>query len=862
MQAEIRSWFCKAVELSPELRRPWLDQWCPDHVRNEVLSLLEHDKETDWTLRQRVRTAAVEINGSDRIAPGLQVGVFRLGKLLGRGGMGSVFEGHRVDEQVDQTVAIKFLDLAILDESVRESAAARFLQERRILATLQHPYIASLIDVGSVHDIPYFVMERVDGIPIDRFAEQHSLNIRERIGLVLKVCEALDRAHKNLIVHRDIKPGNILVTADGTPKLLDFGIAKEILASGTCTVASALTPEYASPEQIIGGSVTVATDVYGIGGLLYRLLTGRAPHAMETTTADSWLRQVTQENVVAPAALKPELRGDLDNILRKALHRDPDRRYESVRALADDLHAWLEGRTVRATPDSFIYRTKTALKRNRLLAGMALLAAISLVTGTAVSIYQGRRAHQRFNQVRHLANVFLFDFEHSIREIPGTLDARKLVASTAQEYLQQLSNEARHDASLQREIAHAWELLANVQGSLQAGGGRSPAQTESLLRSIAIRRDLGDNRSSDPALHLKYIELASELGYRLQDGKSSQRAQAWADEAIGLSEKWLTAEPNNSEALMAATLAFTRGATTYELAGQIDRSIQTLEKAILYGQTALSIRPDDRLARLRLCAAERTYSELLHTVKRYSDALDHALNALRLVAPLWEADPADREVRGHFRTSNSAVGSAERALGSKEPGHLSRSIPYLRQAFDLSEREMNEDPGNTKYRRAFVVDSHRLASAFIDLKQFGRAAALYDKSGKVTRRLTELDPANRRSWYMLGKNDLDLGWLWLEAHQPAKARKAFLAADEGFDKALIMDPHDSVVLECRASQFEGLARIAAAAGRKSEARDWIARCAELMRTMVQHDASMKSYIFDYSEKLRLAQSLGVSTAGL
>jgi tetratricopeptide (TPR) repeat protein len=864
MRSEVKSWFVKALSLPRELRSMWLIESCPNiAVRTEVASLLAHDQETDWTLQEPVRVTAAQLATRERIAPGLRVGAFVLGRLLGRGGMGCVFEGHRVDDQVQQTVAIKFLDLAIADEDVRAAAAARFLQERRILAALQHPYIASLIDVGTIHDIPYFVMERVDGIPIDKFADECGLDVSTRIELILKVAEALDRAHKNLIVHRDIKPSNILVTADGTPKLLDFGIAKELLNSaGPNTVAAALTPEYASPEQVTGGPVTVGTDVYGLGGLLYRLLTGRPPHVVHGHSSADWLRAVMQDNVIAPATYNAELRADLDNIVLKALHCDPERRYQSMHAFADDLKCFLQGRTVKATPDSLAYRWRTGLRRNKLLTAVAAVALLSMICGTVVSIGLARRAQHRFDQVRQLANVFLFDFERSIRDIPGTLASRKLVASTAQSYLKQLSAEARDDVSLQREIAEAYELLADVYGALQAGGGRSPAETDSLLESLEIRRRLGDSQPGESSLHRKYIELVSRLGYRLQDGKSSGKAARWAGEAMQLSERWVTTEPHNPDALAAATAAFMRGATTYEIAGQIGRGLQYLEQAVGFGRRALDAVPDDPSVRLLASTAERTYSELLNTVKRHEMALVHAHRALEIITPLWTEQPEKREVRAGFLYSNSAVGITERALGHTDPSHLAKAVPYLQRAFNLANESMTADPANTRNKSSFVVASHRLCSVLTAMRRFGEAAALYEQTDRVTRSLTTLDPANRRSWYMLGKNQLDLGWLFLEDHRPIQARRAFLSADEGFERALVMDPQDTVVLECRAGQFEGLTRAALASGEPAEAKRWISRCMELMRAMVSRDASVKSYIYDYSPKLELARQLSVSTEGL
>jgi len=704
-------------------------------------------------------------------------------------------------------------------------------------------------------------MELVEGEPIDVFAESRRLDIPGCIELVLKVTEAVERAHRNLIVHRDIKPSNILVTADGTPKLLDFGIAKDLFDSGATQTVAALTPEYTSPEQVLGAPVTVATDVYGLGGLLYRLLTGSPPHPVRNKSSADWLRLVVEEDVIAPATLRAHLRGDLENILRKALHRDPNRRYQSVLAFAVDLRQFLEHRPVQATPDSLAYRTRMLLRRNKLLSAVTALAVVSMVVGTAVSIQQAQRAQHRFDQVRQLANIFLFDFESAIRNIPGTLPARELVASTGQQYLKELAGESQNDASLQREVAEAYERLGDVQGALLSSGGRS-AELESLLQALEIRRQLGDHQSADSALRRKYIELAALLGFRLQSSRNAEEAAKWSDEAIRLSETWVAAEPANIDALSAATEAFRRGATTQEIAGHIDRAMASFDKSVAAGRRAIQVAPDDQTIVLRVSSAERSYGELLHTVKRYRDALAHGKRALELTEPLWQQNPQDRPVRAAFLAANSTVGISERALGENDVSHLAAALPYLQRAHDLTKEDMLADPLNMRRKDTFIVYAHRLCSLLTEMKRFDEAIVLYQKTDEVARELVRLEPANRRSLYLLGKNQTDLGWLLFASGRTAEASRAFLASDEGYLPALKLDPYDAVILECRASQFEGLARAALAMHNESEARRWMTQSLEVMRGMVSRNASAREYIYDYSEKVEFARRLGLVTDGL
>src|SRR6476620_5136471 len=347
---EVQYWFEQAVDLPAVSRLSFLEANCEDEsVRSEVLSLLEHDVEDvesslDMAVPQGIREAIKEAIGSalsidGAISPVKRVGQFELGRLLGSGGMGSVYEAHRVDGEVRQRVAVKFAQAPTGNEKLRESAHRRFCRERQMLASLRHPYIASLIDAGPTGDgIPSPVIEQIDGVPIDAYCDASLPDRADRLRLVLKLCDALQFAHRNLIVHSDIKPENVLVTADGIPKLIDFGIASDLGDGENLTLMRAFTPGYASPEQLQGHAATVATDVYGLGALLYRLLTGAPPREVKSRTLEYVLRRISEEDLVRPSTINPELKGDLENILLKALQRDPHRRYESVQKLADDLN--------------------------------------------------------------------------------------------------------------------------------------------------------------------------------------------------------------------------------------------------------------------------------------------------------------------------------------------------------------------------------------------------------------------------------------------------------------------------------------------------------------------------------------------
>ena len=420
----LRERFEALVEIDGAQRAAWLDAHVPDPEERETLrrwlALDGASGFLDTPAAQRAdNLRAAEIASEGLI--GQQVGAFVVTRALGAGGMAAVFLGRRVGADFEQAVAIKLLRRGLYSPIEQRL----FQRERRVLATLDHPHIARLIDGGiSAAGIPYLVMEYVDGLPITQYAAERALDVPQRLRLFLDVCRAVEAAHRNLVVHRDLKPSNILVTADGAAKLLDFGIAKliddgEAAAEATATVG-VFTPQYAAPEQISGGAITTATDVYGLGVLLHELLLGVRPDGNPTRRPSARAGELAagtaagtspgaaapvdgRERPLAPARLRKLLRGDLDNIVLKALDEEPGRRYASAGALADDIERHLAGRPVSAHPPSGAYRLRKFMARHR--AGVAVAAVVALAIGAALAaaLWQARIAtHEarRANTVR------------------------------------------------------------------------------------------------------------------------------------------------------------------------------------------------------------------------------------------------------------------------------------------------------------------------------------------------------------------------------------------------------------------------------------------------------------------------------
>src|SRR5450432_4901318 len=475
----VRHLFLRALDLAPETRAAFLDNSeAPAEVRAAVLTLLRYDAGSGTFLQQAVSRERPTIPDGERFGP------YRLGPLLGRGGMGAVFRAERVDGELHQTVAIKIVEHGWL----APRAVERFRVERQILASLVHPNIARLLDGGTRDDgLPYLVMEFVDGVRLDQYCDQHELPLDARLRLFLPLCDAVDYAHRKLIVHRDLKPANVLVTAEGEARLLDFGVARVLDAGFDArTQTLVLTPGFASPEQVRGEEVTTATDVYGLGAVLYHLLTGRAPHAVENLSPYELQRAICETPPTPPSEIRPELRGDLQNILLKALDPEPSARYHSARELGADIENYLEHRPVLASPHGPWYRLRRFVRRHTLATAAATVAVLAIGTATGVSLYQAQRARQRFAQVRELANHFIFDFEKSIRYTPGTQDARRLVADTARQYLTSLVADARGDPGLTTELAESLRFLSFIEFS----AARSEAALRDLQQALTLLRSV------------------------------------------------------------------------------------------------------------------------------------------------------------------------------------------------------------------------------------------------------------------------------------------------------------------------------------------------------------------------------------
>lgn len=799
MRIQVEELFHEVADLTVEARARYFEEHGVGILmRREVEALVTFDSPSHTTLDRSVGQVAQRALA--RLEPRtLQCGPYRLGDLLGQGGMGSVYAAERVDGEVQQRVAVKLLRPEADDPFLRQ----RFLAERQILASLSHPHIARLLYAGHREDgQPYLVMEYVEGKTIDVYTA--GLDIYHKIHLFLKVCAAVAYLHRNLIVHRDLKPANILITADDEPKLLDFGIAKilGLTTESTVTNSRLLTPDYASPEQVTGGPITTATDIYSLGAVLYKLLTGISPHQFEGGLPGTMMWAISNGIITPPSKLTPDLKGDLEMIMLKALRREPSERYASVEQFSEDLENYRESRPIRVRRDDAWYRTRKFARRHWLPVAAATLAVAGLSGGVAVANHQREVAQRRFVEVRQLANK-LFDIDTAIRQTPGTTKARELIVSTSLQYLQRLAQDIQGDTNLAFELGNAYLSVARVQG-------------------VPIGPNLGHPEQADGSLQVAEQLMARVLQSRPDYPPALSRSARIAHDRMLIAALWSRHED---------VLRFGRRAeellSSYEHSGRVDRkeidelvraytnigncyvTEQRWDDAIRLSGHAKDLAADAGLL-YRAGAAETIVSKALHS----SGRLEEALQAIREAVRLLESTAGKTKSAQTLALAAALVREGE-ILGDENTVSLGRpqdAIAPLERAYAMTDDLIRRDPNDNESRARLFNASVPLAY-ILRQQDAQRALNLYDTTLSRLAELSDQTRAGQKEVWVLAASTYPLRRLGRKVETQTRLNKALTRLRD-----LKLYPADKL----RPESFETLCAMAdynAATGNFSRATD-------------------------------------------
>ncbi|HUE84736.1 MAG TPA: protein kinase [Vicinamibacterales bacterium] len=636
----------QGLDLDADARDAWLaslEGERPELARILARLLKQHDR----LLRSEFLESPAVIEDTPVSLTGQTIGPYTLEALLGMGGTGTVWRAHRSDGRFEGSVAVKLLNLALIDHHGDE----RFKREGTLLARLAHPHIARLLDAGVTSTAqPYLVLEYVDGIPIDRFADEHRLDPVARLELFLQVADAVAYAHAALIVHRDLKPSNILVGADRHIKLVDFGIGKLLEENSnpqstvTIATANALTPEYAAPEQVRGEHVTTATDIYALGVLLHTLLTGRHPTGDDCRSSADHLHAVLDRDPVrasaavigptpseadARAALRqstPErlrrlYRGDIDNVLGKALEKTPGRRYASVTALTDDIRRFLNHEPISVHGQAWSYRTAKFARRHRWPVAAALVAVVMLTTGLVIAERQRMVAERRFGELRQLSQQ-VFDLDNKIQGLAGATEAREALVAASLTYLEGLARDAGSDLDLLQEVSDGYWRVARIQGvPMGLTLGNFAKAEDSLKTAEGLVTTILSVRPRDSRALERGAMIAHDRMIVADSERREADALAHARNAVERIEAMLAEEPSTESYRASAYFVFTNVALAHV-------NLRRYDQGVRYSRRALDLATEWRL-----------------TPQQFSGPLGVLSNALRSQGDLEGALKAIREAR-------------------------------------------------------------------------------------------------------------------------------------------------------------------------------------------------------------------------
>ncbi len=728
---------------------------------------------------------------------GANVGRYRIVREIGQGGMGVVYLAQ--DEKFRRRVALKVLKRGMDTEDVLR----RFELERQLLASLNHAGIARLYDAGETESgLPYFVMEYVDGVDLERYCDTNRLNIEERLELFGRVCAAVHHAHQNLVVHRDLKPSNILVTAEGQPKLLDFGIAKVVSAefsafTGDPTLPEmrVMTPQYASPEQVRGETISTATDVYALGVILYEIVSGHRPYRLATrvrseierviceveperpstaisrveedrldlddatTTVTLTPETVSRTRESRPERLRRRLSGDIDNIVLKAMRKAPRRRYSSAEQLAEDIRRHLAGQPVTARADTFGYRASKFVSRHRGAVAAAAFVVISLAAGVVAASWglmeartaqeaereqrieaetQRGRADRRFDQVRALARTFMFDFHDAVQELDGSVPVREMLVTASLQYLDALRQEAGDQPELMRELASAYDRVGDIRGGIRNPSlGDTTGALENYNAALGIREDLVAKAGNDEEVQRELSDSHMRIGDMHLHRGDATGALDEHRQALRIREAIAAEAPHDIEARRDVAVAMANLGAALVATGDAGAARTYYDRSMELRETLAAERPDDQRLQREVSVASLRIGGQLEETGDADGALAMYEAAVATRERLAALNPDSSRARRDLAIARYFVGRNLLWRGAPD-----EAAPHLEHYLEVVEQQVRDNPENARARRDLAGAYEVVGGLRAEQGDTAAAAASYEKMREILEPLIAADPAN------------------------------------------------------------------------------------------------------------------------
>lgn len=775
--SRVKSILHDAVELPPDEREKFVVAAAQGdtEICREVRSLLASFDEAEEFLEE----SPLELSTMSSRLEGTWVGEYRVERLIAEGGMGSVYLASKQIDGFPMAVALKVIRFANPDEYVHR----RFRMERQILARLAHENILRLLDGGVTDDgQPYIVTEYLDARNLEEWLRELQPSLEQRLRLFVKICEGVAHAHRNLIVHGDIKPSNILVTREGVPKLVDFGIARllktrEDDSQATRTMVPAFTPWWASPEQLAGEPLSIESDCYSLGRILYFLLTSEHPFALRGLSAPQILQTLKSTAPVKAsiAARNSAWEGDLDNVAGKALEFERQLRYRSADAMADDIQRYLECRPISARPYTRAYRFRKFIRRNRTLVAVAGAAVVVIGSVVGFALYQANEARKNYessrlhyDQLRTLSNALLFESDEALAALPGATPIRARLIQRALGHLDELARKDRNDLAIREELAAAYVKIGDIQGR---PGSPNLGQTADALRSYkkaeALRESIrkatkkpAEFREASDTLATVYARVSAAL----RAMGDTDQALSYERKALGIRQALYEGDPSNPSRIRALASSLTTLSGSLSQLGDWQGVLENRRVALLMFEELSALDPNNAEDRRSLALGLARMASIELHEGQVKSSHDHYKRALEIELELLRRDPANMRLQINAGWAHTNYGIILHRMD-----HAAESLEYFLKGRAYYERVARVDAREVRSKTLLEANKVHHARALLDLGRLREAQALADSALAGRRHLAELNRANVGALGEVGETHALLGQIHAASRQRERA---------------------------------------------------------------------------------------------